>query len=192
MSLQQSQSRAPSPRRSPAKRALIAGVVASAVVLVGCNVAIGGGAVAVMAVVAFVGYGCGEPVDVTVWDRKLAHPVCDATVTAERDGSVHEFSPCYRLHLGDGQWKVKASKPGYVTAVGTVTVSEHRRCSEPTFHSVALTLVPEDEAVPPPAPIAPAPPPAAPSAPPPAATPTPGTAPSAAEHGAVRDTRARR
>jgi hypothetical protein len=149
--------------RSAARRLAFVGVLASAVALTGCSAAIAAGAVTVAAVIAFVGYGCGEPVDVTVWDRKTAHPICDATVTAEQDGSSHEFSPCYRLHLGDGAWTVRAAKPGYVTAVGSVTVNKERRCSEPTFHSVVLTLLPIGEAPLPPVEVAPESPPPAPA-----------------------------
>ena len=154
-------------------------VLAGSLVVAGCNFAIGAAAVGVAAVVAFVGYGCGEPVDVTVWDRRKAHPVCDAIVTAEQDGSSHEFSPCYRLHLGDGKWNVRATKPGYMPAVGMVTINKERRCSEPTFHTVVLTLVPEGDAPPPPAQVQSVPsPPAVPEAPA-SAAPAPTTAPPA-------------
>jgi hypothetical protein len=176
------------PRRV-ATRLVVYSVLFCALILSGCSAAIGLGAVAVAGIVAYVGYGCGEPVDVTVWDRKTAHPICDATVTAEQDGSSHEFSPCYRLHLGDGAWKVKASKPGYVTAVGSVTVNKERRCSEPTFHTVVLTLLPEGEPAPapvmPPAPAAPgSPAPPASVAPAPSASAAPAPSASAAPAGA--------
>jgi hypothetical protein len=117
-------------------------------VTAGCNIAVGAGVLVGVGVVAVIGYDCGEPVDVTVWDRRTAHPVCDAKVTAEKEGTVHEFSPCYRVYLGEGTWTVKASKAGYTLALGTVTVGKERRCSEPTFHSVELTLVPVGEATP--------------------------------------------
>jgi hypothetical protein len=136
----------------------------------GCNAAVGGAVLVVLGGVTILGYSCGEPVDVAVWDRTIAHTVCDATVTAEQEGTVHEFSPCYRVYLGTGNWTITAKKPGYAPATGSVSISKERKCSEPTFHSVALTLHPlgEVQPAPPaiqPAPAAPPAPPAAPSAP---------------------------
>jgi hypothetical protein len=173
------------PKASPSRsRRIVVGLLGGALAvssvagLAGCNAIAGGVAVVVVAGVAVLGYSCGEPVDVTVWDRKAAHNVCDATVTAEQDGTVNEFSPCYRLYLGTGNWNIAAKKDGYVTATGTVSVSKERKCSEPTFHSVALTLHPVGEVQSMPAPVAPPPPaPVVPAAPAPAPASTEQAAP---------------
>jgi hypothetical protein len=178
----------------------------------GCSAVVGGGVFVGLVTIGALAYSCDEPVGVDVWDRKTAHTICDAKIVAELEengkpaGHQTTFSPCYRGYLGTGTWRVTASKPGYVPAVGSVVVEKQRHCSEPTFHSMELTLVPEGygtaaplvttapistsppvEAEPPPLQSAAPPPPAtalppapeaAPPAPAPAAPPA-GPAPSA-------------
>jgi hypothetical protein len=152
----------------------------------GCNVAIGGGVLAAGVVASILTYDCTEGVGVTLWDRSTAHPVCDATVVAQLGKKSLTFSPCYSLYLDEGSWTVTATKPGYRPAVGTVTISHERRCSEPSYHSLELTLLRDDERPtedrsapsPPPLPTVPATAPPAPSAePPPAASTIPPEGP---------------
>jgi hypothetical protein len=130
----------------------------------GCvTAAIAGGAVAVVIGAAFIASGCDEPVGVNVWVPGSSYPVCDATVVAEQEGTARQFSPCYTVHLGSGTWIVTATRGG-VRATGIVTVSEDRKCSEPTYHSLELTMG-SDAARPEPTRMAPPPPP--PAGPPP-------------------------
>ncbi len=187
--------------REGLRRSLVLpGAAAVALLLAGCVPAVVAGSVFVVgATSAVVFSGCDEPAAVQVWDHTASHPVCDATVTAESEsGSVTTFSPCYQAYLGTGTWKVTASKPGLPIATGTVIVSEDRKCSRPSFHSLDLTLGSDGTIVstPPPPSLAPAttapptpatspapagappPPPATPPAPPPTSSGSPPPAPS--------------
>ncbi|HEX4335083.1 MAG TPA: hypothetical protein VH062_04165 [Polyangiaceae bacterium] len=154
----------------------------------GCVPAVVGGGIFVVGVgSALLFSGCDEPASVQVWDHLSSHPVCDATVTAVSEkGSVATFSPCYQAYLGSGTWTVTASKPGLPIATGTISVARDRKCNQPTFHSLELTLgsdgtVPTVPSRPPlGAPGAP-PNPSAPPPPPPTmstGTPVPAAAPS--------------
>jgi hypothetical protein len=132
-------------RRPRAARWATWALAASGVLAIGCNAAIGGGVLALGVVASILTYDCTEGVGVTLWERSTAHPVCDATVVAEHDKTRVTFSPCYSAFLDEGSWTVTATKAGYRAAVGTVTISHERRCSEPTYHSVELTLLRGDE-----------------------------------------------
>jgi hypothetical protein len=174
------------------KRAALLVAAVAALVTGGCvTAAVAGGVVVVGAGAAFLASGCDEPVGVNVWDRSASHPICDATVVAERqaegadgpaaqgmhgDGTVTTFSPCYAAQLGSGTWVVTATRDG-VKATGLVTVSGDHKCNEPIYHSLELTLgtdasTPEPQR-PPPLPSVPAPPGS------PATPPAPTTAPAA-------------
>jgi hypothetical protein len=164
------------------------------IVTCGCvPAAIAGGVIVVGAGAVVLASGCDEPVGVDVWDRSASHPICDATVVAQRvvmvedpagnpqvdpqmrvEGSVVTFSPCYTAHLGSGTWVVTATQEGFAKATGIVTISEDHKCSEPIYHSLELSLG-TDAAAPERRPGQPAPPPLAP---PPASAP-PATAPAA-------------
>ena len=169
----------------------------AALLLAGCvPAAIAGGAVVVGIGSAIVFSNCDEPASVRVWDHTSAYPICDATVVAVSEtGTTVTFSPCYSAYLGSGTWNVTASKAGLPVARGTVTVAEDHRCSQPTFHSLDLTLgsdgtvtapAPAVPAAPAPPPPVPQPPPAAPEAGPTAAPPSlPGAAPAPAPSSSV-------
>src|SRR5262249_46565813 len=132
----------------------------AALLTAGCvPAAVAGGAVVVGVGAVILASGCDEPVNVEVWDHGSAHPVCDAVVVAQRlvtlddlagrdladpsirrEGGVVTFSPCYGAHLGSGSWIVTATRPGFPPATGLVTIAEDRKCSQPTYHSLELTL----------------------------------------------------
>jgi hypothetical protein len=125
------------------KMALLLAILTSCV---GCNAALIGAGVAVVGLgAAALAYSCDEPVGVDIWDRRTAHSLCDAAVTAESEGHLVHFSPCYQGYLGDGTWTVTATKSGYRPSSGTVVILHGHRCGEPAYHSIELTLVPEGE-----------------------------------------------
>jgi len=144
-------------------------VAATALLVTGCLPAVVGGGIFVAGVgAAILVSGCDEAASVQVWDHTSSYPVCDAVVTAEREGHVVTFSPCYSTYLGTGVWRVIARKPGMPIATGTIVVDKDRRCSQPTYHSLELTLGSEADVSPTSVrPVAP------PSRPPPAPLPAP-------------------
>jgi hypothetical protein len=153
-------------------------VAAAALLLTACIPAVVGGGIFVVGVgAAIVVSGCDEAASVQVWDHTASHPVCDAVVTAEREGHVVAFSPCYQTYLGTGVWKVVARKPGMPIATGTIVVDKDRRCSQPTYHSLELTLGSEADVSPSPL-VAPPPSRPPPSPAPPAAPADTSAAPS--------------
>jgi hypothetical protein len=133
------------PRPSRGATAALVLALSSAALAVGCNVAIGGGVLVAGVVAGVLTYDCGEGVGVTLWDRATAHSVCDASVVAKQGNKTVTFSPCYSAFLDEGSWSVIATKPGYQAAVGSVVVPHEHRCSEPSYHSVELTLLREGE-----------------------------------------------
>ena len=117
------------------------GAAGAALILSSCvPAAVAGAAVGAGIVASVLISNCHEPVSVQVWDHTSSHPVCDAEVVAEQEGSVTTFSPCYQTYLGTGMWKVTATKRGIGTATGMVEISKDRQCNEPAFHSLDLTL----------------------------------------------------
>jgi hypothetical protein len=126
------------------RRALVA-ALASSLLAVGCNAAIGGGVLVAGIVAGVLTSDCAEGVGVTLWDRTTAHPVCDAKVVAEQGSKSVTFSPCYSAFLSEGTWTVSATKAGFQRVVGSVVIPPEHRCSEPTYHSVELTLLRDDE-----------------------------------------------
>jgi hypothetical protein len=157
-------------------RAAAVALTAGLLLPLGCNVAIGGGVLAAGVVAGILTYDCAEGVGVTLWERSTAHPVCDATVVAEQEGKTITFSPCYNAFLGEGTWTVSATKDGYQRAAGSVIIPHGHSCSQPTYHSVELTLLKNDEGA-----RATELRPSNPAAPPPAIeTPPPGTPPTPA------------
>jgi hypothetical protein len=175
------------------------GLFAISIALSGCTTAfVGIGVVVVGIGAAVIAYDCDEPVSVSVWDPMRSHAVCDAEVTATSGDTHVDFSPCYVTALGVGTWTVTATKPGYAPSTGTVIVPRDHRCSQPTTHSLELSLVstlpmppppvygpppsPPPAPMPQPAPAAPAPTSSTPAdtAPAPATTSAPNTPPKAA------------
>ena len=132
-------------RASRARRRVLLAALAPCLLAVGCNVAIGGGVLVAGVVAGILTYDCAEGVGVTLWDRTTAHPVCDAKVVAEQGSESVTFSPCYSAFLSEGNWTVSATKAGFQRVVGTVVIPHEHSCSEPTYHSVELTLLRDDE-----------------------------------------------
>jgi hypothetical protein len=173
--------------RSRITRPLLAVAAIAALSLTGCvTAAIAGGVFVVGIGSAIIFSGCDEPASVQVWDNTSAYPTCDAVVTAESEtGSTATFSPCYQAYLGTGVWHVTATKPGFPAAKGVITVEEKRKCSEPIFHALDLTL--GSDATYTPAPV-PSPPPSPPPATSPAPSPSPAPAPAPAPPPATTST----
>jgi hypothetical protein len=141
-----------------------------ALLLTGCASLAGAGVAAGLVVLGVVTHECYEYVDIKVIDGSTGNKICDAEVTAERDGDVDTLGSCYHASLTEGRWNLTATLPGRPPAKTSLVVAESESC-EPVVATVVLTIPPAPGSHPtaaPPAPAAPpppAPPPAAPEAP---------------------------
>ena len=112
----------------------------SAFVLSGCSIAVGGAAGAVLIGAGVFASGCYDHLDVTVRTPSGLR-ICDARVTAVRDGSTVDLVPCFSAALSAGTWQIRAEHGGHV-AQSALTIPEDRECGR-TVHRIDLTLGPQ-------------------------------------------------
>ena len=168
-----------------ALRVLVAG---TALGVLACNAAVGGGLVALAGGAGYLASQCYDRVRVKVRDAETGLHTCEADVTVSDGDSERRLRPCYNTALTEGRWQLTARRAGYVTASTEVQVEEHPGDCPYYTHSVELTLRREGSpsvptrvtpsAAPPSAAPTPAPPPS--QAPPVPGGPVPG-APASAE-----------
>src|SRR4051812_49969525 len=108
----------------PVTRALFAAAVLG-VLSVGCDVALIGGAVAVVAAgTGMLVAQCYDQVSVRVSDDE-GHKTCDAHVSIVSDGSERRLPPWYHASLTEGRHRVSVKRDGYVPADVQVEIPKH-------------------------------------------------------------------
>ncbi len=134
------------------------GLALGGVLLAGlaCNVAIGGGVVALVGGAGYLAAQCYDHVKVRVRDAGTGLPTCDADVAVSEGGSERLMSSCYYATLTEGRWAVTARREGYVSSSTEVEVAEHSGACPYYVHSVELTLWPVGARRPDAAPVRPA------------------------------------
>jgi hypothetical protein len=118
------------------RRAAPAGVLLA---ISACNVALGGGAAALVGGSAVLASQCYDQVYISVRDA-TGSPTCDARVyVVDADGDARRLQPCYSASLTEGKWRVIAKREGYADATTSITVADHDDCPYYT-HSIEITM----------------------------------------------------
>jgi hypothetical protein len=144
------------------KRLLKAGLATIGLLSAGlaCNVAVGGGVVALVGGAGYFASQCYDHVKVRVRDAGTGLRTCDAEVAVSEGGSEREIGSCYYTTLTEGRWAVTARREGYVSSSTEVEVTERSGACPHYVHSVELTLWPVGTPRPDAAPVRPLPAPA--------------------------------
>ena len=103
-----------------------------------CTPLVGGGVLLGLVAVGALTSRCYDYLDVTVFDAD-GRKTCAATVTATNGKDHFELGSCYYAALTDGQWKLRASLPGFTDALSTVKVEHAHDCTR-NVQTVELTL----------------------------------------------------
>jgi hypothetical protein len=116
-------------------------LAASGLLALACNVAIGGGAAALVGGSAVLASQCYDRVHITVRDS-TGSVTCDARVSViDAEGDARKLQPCYSAALTAGTWSVRAEKAGYTPMTTSVVIPEHDDCPYYT-HSIDISLRP--------------------------------------------------
>jgi len=131
--------------------------------LAGCNVALGGGAAALVAGSAFLASRCYDRVHITIRDG-TGSATCDARVTLiDEDGDERTLTSCYTAALTAGTYQVRAQLAGLPPLQSSIVVGEHEGCPyythnvELSFPTTSSPVAAAPEPEPPPAPKPPEP-----------------------------------
>jgi hypothetical protein len=104
-----------------------------------CNVAIGGGVVAVAGGAGILAAQCYDQVRIRVKDQQ-GRRSCDARVSLTQDGSQRTLRPCYHASLTEGRYRLDVRQAGYLPAEMEFAIPEHPgKCPHYT-HTIELTL----------------------------------------------------
>jgi hypothetical protein len=106
-----------------------------------CMPAIGAGVAVTVAGGAALLSDCHDYLNVAVYDETNGSRVCDARVVVTDGDGFEELGSCYRTMLGEGDWTVVVSKPGFDNAKTVVRVEHPDGCSRST-QSVRLMIAP--------------------------------------------------
>jgi len=121
-------------------------VIGAAVLGTSCNVAVGGGVVAVLGGAGFLAAQCYDRVRVKVRDPHTGQTTCNASVwVSDADGSERRLRPCYNAALTEGTWKLTARHEGYAPATTELTIPDHPDDCPHYTHTIELTLRREGE-----------------------------------------------
>jgi hypothetical protein len=107
-----------------------------------CNVAVGGGVVALVGGAGYFASQCYDHVKVRVRDAGTRLRTCDADVAVSEGSSERLMSSCYYTTLTEGRYAVTARREGYVSSSTEVEVTERSGACPHYVHSVELTLWP--------------------------------------------------
>jgi hypothetical protein len=111
-------------------------------VLVGCNVALGGGMAVLVGTVGYFAAECYDHLLVRVRDTESGAARCDVSVWVSDGDSRREMFPCYHAALGEGRWTVEVKEPGYQSVSSEVVVREPEGACPRLTRTVELTLRP--------------------------------------------------
>ncbi|MEY2932222.1 MAG: hypothetical protein RL033_2971 [Pseudomonadota bacterium] len=105
----------------------------------GCNVAIGGGVVALAGGAGILAAQCYDQVRIRVRDERGVR-TCDALVSVSSEGSESELRPCYHASLTEGRYRVRAQRAGYLPAEVELDIPERKGACPHYTRSVEFTL----------------------------------------------------